>query len=107
MKGLIVGLVALPSAYLAATQSQEILDVIVPEATATVSSVNLRTIYQQAVYESYLQDRSVEQVLPEILDGLETEGFRYSLYGSTIRVESDDSCILGVIGVDWFNVVEC
>ncbi len=91
----------------AATQYEEILDQLAPEAAATVSDINLRQIYQQARMKSLLEGIPMEQALAEVSQDLNRPEIRYTVSGSTVRAETDWSCRIFSEEDVWLRFSDC
>lgn len=93
----------------AATQAKDILDQLAPQAASTVSDVNLRTVYEMSLQQSYLQDKPLKDVLPGVVSDLGTEGILYTVSedGSTIEARTDWSCRRAVVGDTWVHISNC
>lgn len=91
----------------AATQAQELIDQIAPEAAKVVSDANLRTIYTQARSKSLLEEIPFETALSMVSQDLSTEAIRYTVDGSKVRVETDWSCRVLVEDDVWVRITDC
>jgi K+-sensing histidine kinase KdpD len=91
----------------AATQAEEVLDMLAPEAAVAVSDINLRTIYSQAQMMSMLEDVPLEEALAKVSQDLNRPEIRYTVSGSTVRVETDWSCRILVPEDVWLRISDC
>jgi hypothetical protein len=107
LKSTIVALFVAAGTLTAAQNSQEVLNVLVPEAAKVVSDVNLKTIYQQALMKSMLDDVPLQDALAMVSQDLGEAGIRYTVSGSEVTAETDWSCRRLVIGDTFIRVVDC
>lgn len=108
LKSTAVALIAGSLTTVAAVEAYDILDRAAPDAAAIVADANLRSIYTEAVSQSLSSGSSVEQVLPAVLDGYQTEGVRYSLSSSgDVVAETDWSCRVGSFNGVRLTIIDC
>ena len=93
----------------AATQANEVLEFLAPQAARVVSDTNLRTVYTAAVWQANMENRSIAEVLPDIARDLGTAGIRYTVSedGMSIRAETDWSCRTAVVEDVWVRLADC
>lgn len=107
LKSTATALIAATLTVAAATQANEILDMLAPEASNTVLDANLRTAYSEAQRQAFQDDRPVQDVLPDILADLATPEIRYQLFGNGVKAETDYSCRFAVIEDVWVRISDC
>lgn len=91
----------------AATQAQEMLDLLAPEAASVVADANLRNVYREAKSMSLLQDVPMDDALKMIAQKAETEGVRYSVAGQYLTAETDWSCRIAFYEDPFIQVMDC
>lgn len=107
LKSTIVALFVSVGTLTAATQAQELIDQIAPEAAQVVSDANLRTLYTEAYRLHMLEDVPFEEALRTSAQGLEIPAIRYTVDGLTVRAETDWSCRILVIEDVWVRISDC
>ena len=91
----------------AATQAQEMLDMLAPAAAQAVSDANLRQIYQQAKMKSLLEEVPMVDALATVSRDLNREEIRYTVSGLTVKAETDWSCRVLVEEDVWVRISDC
>lgn len=91
----------------AATQAEEILNFLAPQAATVTTDSNLRTVFSEARRTSLLEDLSLEEALNATVQGLDTPGLRYRVDGTSIIAETDWSCRRAVVEDVWVRISDC
>lgn len=91
----------------AATQAEEILSFLAPQAAKVSTDASIRTVVSEATRTSYMQDISLEEALHATVQGHETQGLRYRVDGTSVIAETDWSCRRAVIEDVWVRISDC
>lgn len=91
----------------AATQAQEVLDMLAPAAAEAVSDANLRTLYTEAYRMHMIEEIPFEEAFRTSAQGLQTPEIRYTVDGLTVTAETEWSCRKLVTEDTWVRISDC
>ena len=91
----------------AATQAEEMLNFLAPQAATVTADSSLRTVFAEAQRTSYQEDLSLEEALRATVQDLDTPGLRYKVDGSSVIAETDWSCRRAVVEDVWVRISDC
>jgi hypothetical protein len=104
---LIAALMLMPLAYVAATEAEDILNTVAPQAATSVSDVSLKSIYGEVFAMVNIEGLTMDEALHRVAEDFTQEGIVYTVEGGELTARTDWSCRRLVVTDHAVVIEEC